>query len=370
MRTAALVAAVFATVVGLPPGSLARDPAQSSNVRVIAHVDYSGGTDIDFRGNRVYFMQQGVPTNGRVRVMDIASNKARLIGEFTCGGFQNDVAVVSKDVIAVGNHFGHCQAQPSSGVNLVDVSNPSSPSQLGFSAMPVGTHTLTKHPTKPFIYTSSSFNELRSYVIDVSDPARPVTLPLPDMQACHDISFHLTKRVKLGFCAAGSVSTEIWDVSEPLDPKVIATIEDDGIGYHHLAVATPDGKYLAIGDEDDRGSCSGNTKKREFGAVSIYDISDPTRPKMAGFINVPRGPHTCWAHNFNFIPGTRQLVIGWWQAGTSVYDLSSPKHPEEIAHFQPDTGAVWSAYWYHGRIYVNSRQSGAWVLEVEGLEDR
>jgi hypothetical protein len=351
-------------ITGLP-GGLGAKEAQSRNVRVIAHVRYGDGADIDFSGNRVFFTQIGSSV-GSVRVMDISQNRPRVVGNFTCGGYQNDVAVVSSDVIALGSHFGYCMAQPSSGVNLLDVSDPSNPRQLGFAPIPYGSHTLTKHPTEPLIYTSSAIYELRTWAIDVSNPSLPVAMPL-DVPACHDISFHFSKRGKLAFCAAAFVDTEIWDVSDPLEPKVLGTIEDSGIGYHHLAVATPDGKYLAIGDESPGRTCSGEKREREPGAVTIYDISDPTEPKMAGFLNAPRGPQVCWAHNFNFVAGTRQLVIGWWQGGTSVHDLSDPRHPKEIAYFNPDGRPVWSAYSYKGRIYVNSG-SGAWVLEVRGLE--
>jgi hypothetical protein len=339
----------------------------SPNVRLVTHIPYTSGTDIDFRGDRVYFAQSGAVTNGRVRILDV-SRRPRLIGEFVCGGNQNDVAAITEDIIALGSHWGHCGVQPSMGVNLLDVSDPANPRQLGFSTMPVGTHTLTKYPGEPLIYTSSSLNQLRHYIIDVSNPMVPITIPT-NLQACHDISFHFSKRGKFAFCAAGSVSTEIWDVSDPMSPEVIAEIRDGDIGYHHLAVATPDGKYLVIGDESTGGSCSGNARQRERGALSIYDISNITEPKLVSFINAPRGPAVCWAHNFNFVPRTRTLVMAWWQAGTSVYDLSNPRRPREIAHFQPDTAAVWSSYWYRGRIYVNSG-SGAYVLEVRGLEGR
>ncbi|MGH2747431.1 MAG: LVIVD repeat-containing protein, partial [Actinomycetota bacterium] len=323
------------------------------------------GTDIDFAGDRVFFTQSAAVTNGRLRVVEATGKKPKLLGEFVCGGNQNDVAAISNKVIALGSHWGSCMAQPASGVNLLDVSDPASPTQLGFVPLPVGVHTLTVHPTEPLIYTSSSIND-PTFIIDVSNPMVPIPM-VTDLQTCHDISFHFSKRAKLGFCAAGGVETEIWDMSDPLAPKVIASIADDGIGYHHLAVATPDGDYLVIGDEDSRGSCSGNQKQRELGAISIYDIRQPTKPKMVGFMNAPRGPQVCWAHNFNFISGTRNLVIGWWQAGTSVVDLSDPRRPKEVAFFQSDTSAVWSSYWYKGRIYVNSG-SGAWVLEVAGLK--
>lgn len=194
----AIVAAAFACAAMVPQNSLARGPEQSSNIRVINHFEYSGGTDIDFRGDRVYFMQRGLAADGRTWIVDISQDRPRVIGKVPCGGFQNDVATITHDVIALGNHWGACGAQPSHGVNLLDVSDPSTPMELGFSALPAGSHTLTKHPTKPLIYTSSSFNEQKmpSFVVDASDPKNPDTTPL-DRQACHDISFHFSREAQL-----------------------------------------------------------------------------------------------------------------------------------------------------------------------------
>ena len=123
----------------------AQNAGMSPNVRLVTHIPYTSGTDIDFRGDRVYFAQSGAVTNGRVRILDV-SRRPRLIGEFMCGGNQNDVAAITEDIIALGSHWGHCGVQPSMGVNLLDVSDPENPRQLGFSTMPVGTHTLTKYP--------------------------------------------------------------------------------------------------------------------------------------------------------------------------------------------------------------------------------
>ncbi|HWC15283.1 MAG TPA: hypothetical protein VG929_11940 [Actinomycetota bacterium] len=332
-------------------------------LRLLTHVPYASGTDISFAGDRVFFTQSGAVTNGRVRIFDAKRAKPKLLGEFACGGNQNDVAALSQDIIAVGSHWGTCMAQPSSGINILDVSDPKNPQQLGFAVLPVGTHTLTVHPTEPLIYASNSIND-PNFVIDVSDPRVPIAIPT-NMQTCHDITFHFTKTEKLAFCAGGSPNTQIWDVSDPLAPTVVSTIVDRQIGYHHEAMATPDGKYLLIGDEDDRGSCSGNRKNREFGALSIYDIQNRADPELVGFMNAPRGPSVCWAHNFNFIDN-RKLVIAWWQAGTSVIDISNPADPKEVAYFQPDTQEVWSSYFYKDRIWVNSR-SGAWVLDATNL---
>ena len=262
--------------------------------------------------------------------------------------------------------------QPSYGINLLDVSNPTQPKQLGFWPVPDGTHTLTKHPTEPLIYTSDSgyLMDTRNHIIDVSDPASPRQVAIGG-RSCHDITFRITKQEKLAFCAAGGDAvtgraTEIWDVSDPLEPEVVGSIVDEGIAYPHLAVATPDGKFLVISDEAVPSSCSDPAAERDYGALSIYDIRRRTAPKMVGFINVFCGGPGCLAHNFNFIPGTRLLVTSWWQGGTSVYNLDDPRHPSEIAFFDPDDRVVWSSYWYRGHIYTNG-DGGAYVLELQGV---
>lgn len=360
-RRAAFVAVVAGLLLLAAQGPL--EAKEHSRLSVLAHIPYPNGTDISFAGDRVFFTQSGALTDGRVRIVDASSPRPEVLGDFPCGGNQNDVAAISEDLIAVGSHWGSCGAQPSSGINLIDVSNPKNPQQLGFAVLPVGTHTLTVHPTEPLIYASNSISD-PNFIVDVTNPNAPLPIPT-NLQTCHDITFHITKKDELAFCAGGSANTQIWDVSDPRAPTVISTIDDTGIGYHHQAVATSDGAYLIIGDEDTRGSCSNNQETREFGAISIYDIRDRENPKMVGFMNAPRGPSVCWAHNFNFI-GDRTLVIGWWQAGTSVIDISNPARPEEIAFFQPDTQAVWSSYFYKNRIWVNSR-SGAWVLDAKDL---
>lgn len=337
----------------------------SPNVRVVAHFPYTSGGDIDFIGSRAYFTSASL-TFGTVRVVDVGGKKPELVGEFQCGGTSTDISVVDESVIALGSHWGACPPFPTSGINLLDVSDPESVEPLGVWPIAGGSHTLAKHPTEPLIYTSAEGGfggDPFEHIIDVSDPALPRLVGTMD-ENCHDRTFIEGRRTHLAFCAGGG-ATEIWDVTDPAAPSVLARIEDTGIGYHHRAVASSDGKYLVIADESLGATCSGKGSPREIGGLTIYDISDPSQPEMVNFINPPRGPAPCWAHNFNFVPGRRVLVASWRQAGTSVYDLANPRRPREIAFFHPDHAAVWGAYWYDGRVYVNS-DSGGYVLEIKG----
>lgn len=363
---------VLLAVVAAPVAMASSVEAQkvSRNVRVIAHLPAEGGTDLDFDEGRAYVSNWSDGLGVTVDAVDISGRRPRMLGEVECGLGQGDVAALGSGIIAIGNHEGVCGAQPASGINLFDMSDPKAPRQLGFWPVANGTHTLTKHPTEPLIYTSDSgyLVDTRTHIIDVSDPGAPRQVAV-EGSSCHDISFRITKTEKLAFCAVGGTlatggAVEIWDVENPLRPQVVGRVVDPGLAYPHSAVATPDGKYLVVGDEAVPSSCAQPSAERDYGAISIYDIRDRTSPKLVGYINVPRGTARCWAHNFNFIPGTRLLVNSWYDGGMAVYDLSDPRHPSEIAHFRPDDRSMWSAYWYRGRIYTNGF-TGTYVLELK-----
>ncbi|MDQ3952089.1 MAG: hypothetical protein M3279_03840, partial [Actinomycetota bacterium] len=251
-------------------------------------------------------------------------------------------------------------------------SNPRKPDYLGSVTYAVGSHTLTKYPGKPLIYSSP--NGLGSVqgtetIIDVSNPSKPKIVASYDNRAnsCHDLTFYFDADKKLAFCP-GSSRTEIWDVSDPLAPNPIGEIVNPSISYHHSAVATHDGKYLVIGDENTfADECEGGTT----GALWVYDIEDPTTPEPVSYFGIGRGQAPgsagsdresyCTAHLYNFVPGTYVMVASWYAAGMNVIDFSDPANPVEIGHFfgsGDDYVNYWSAYWHRGRIYANDRTRG------------
>lgn len=365
--------AAAALVLGVTalPGSVEAAGNVSQGLRVVGRVAAHSGTDIAFEGNRVYLGHlSGGTLTGSVTILDTSKGRLEEAGSIGCGAGQTDVATLGKGIIAIGNHSGICGNQTSYGINLFDATDATAPKQLGFWTIPNGSHTLTAHPTKPYIYTSDSgyLVDTRTHIIDVSDPAAPRGVAT-ERFSCHDISFRITKRDEIAFCAVGGNSTgiqsaiEIWDVRNPIKPVVVDRIEDRGLAYPHTAVATPDGRYLVVSDEARPSDCNSPEGPRDYGALSIYDLEAPTSPELVGYINVPRGTASCWAHNFNFIPGTRTLVTSWYDGGMGVYDLSDPSRPVETAFFRPDDRRMWSAYWHRGRIYASSRDT-VYVLEL------
>lgn len=391
LRAAAGIAVL---AVALVPSPVSAEIDQSDNLKrtrsytyegavypPVASDDYfKGGTDMAFDGNLIYAMQQGA--DGGVHIIKRTRKKAGhvKIGFVPCPGEQNDVEVIEPRLIAVGYHSSQCGVT-GGGVRLIDVSNPSRPRFLGSVSFDGGTHTLTKYPGKPLIYSSP--NGLGNVtgveqIIDVSNPAKPevVASYANRANACHDLSFHFDKDQKLAFCP-GSDRTEIWDVSDALAPVPISEIINPSIFYHHSAVATHDGKYLVIGDENtEADECEGGTT----GALWVYDITDPTLPKPVSYFGIGRGQAPgsagsdresyCTAHIFNFIPGTYVMVASWYAAGINIIDFSDPASPVEIGHYfgsGDDYANYWSAYWHKGRIYGNDRTRGLDVFRPKGL---
>ncbi len=71
----------------------------------------------------------------------------------------------------------------------------------------------------------------------------------------------------------GVSGTNIFDVSDPVNPKLLGTIQDLSIVYHHSGWTTEDGNYLFICDE------LANHPSQD---ITVWDIRDPANPGRVG----------------------------------------------------------------------------------------
>ena len=359
--------------------------AKSDNVRPIARFPYEGGTELAYDGRYLFAGRLDGTTaraqdsdQGGVEIFD-TKRKVRHIASLDCPGNDNDVAVVRKGLLAIGFHSNMC-APVGSGVAFFDVSNPREPIQkpLGAVSAPGG-HTITPYPGTDLVYVNGGglYGEPVT-IVDGSDPTKPKVVGQFDAPplGCHDMSFHVTKGQKLGFCA-GEGQVTIFDVSDPLAPSVVSVIANPLIQFGHYALASPDGKVLVIDDEAwvAHECVSGQSPT---GAAWFYDISDPSLPMFAGRFAIGRGAEPvgtdtgytgswCTSHHYNFVPGTRKLVISWFTGGTSVLDLKDPSAAKEIAYYQPSDTVAYTSHYFGGRVYINDMIRGLEVLEIKGL---
>ena len=398
MRSLRIAGAVVLLGALIAQPNASAEVNKSKNVKEVGAVKYWGGSHLTFGDGYAYagnWDGRGErPEVGGVRIMDI-SGKPRQVGFFKCPGDDVDVAVVKRGVIVVGHHNAACNpfetGEDNAGVYTLDVSDPSDPKMLGQLNLARDVdgqdrtgrqnHSISKYPGKPLIYTNPgglpSNGQMITHMVDVSNPAKPKVVgefrPDAPSSGCHDFSFQFDKRGKFGICA-GLGGTSIWDVSDPLKPKVISEIVNPLIQFSHYAVASADGKILAINDENiTANDCV--EQETPTGAIWFYDISDIENPQFVSYHSPRRGgapigsfesPNgTCTSHDFNWVDN-RKLVVPWYTGGFSVIDVKDPAAPTEIAYYQ-DGGSMWSAHFYEGRIYTNDQLLGFKAFEVKGL---
>jgi hypothetical protein len=249
-------------------------------------------------------------------------------------------------------------------------------------------HTIKPVPGTTLVYTAGGSptggGAAGPAIVDVKDPANPVVVAKPAIKTlttdCHDISFSFTKERKLGFCAGaiGTGEVQIWNMEDPLKPTLISKIHNPLIQYSHYAVASPDGKLLAIDDEAFVAhECL--TGQTPTGRAWIYDISNPQVPLLQSSFAPPRGggpgvgtlvgwvPSWCLSHGLDWMPNSRNLAVTWFTGGLSVLNLDNPLLPTEVAHFQAEDSLTYSVLWHNGYLYSNDFGRGVDGFKISGL---
>ena len=389
--TAVTVAAMAAVVALAGVAQGAPEITKSDNIKLLDDIKYTGGTELAASGRYVYsgelngHTDRGEdPKKGGMHIFDVSGRAPREVGFLHCPGDDNDVEIVRPGLAVMGFHGNTCAPAAGNGFMTVDVSNPRNPKMLGY-IMTAKNHTLKPLPGTTLIYTAggglAGGGNAGPAIVDVKNPRRPkiVAKPKTTTMDCHDISFSITRKAKLGFCAGaiGTGEVQIWDVSDPLNPTTIGRIFNPSIQYSHYAVASSDGKLLAIDDEAFAAhEC--HTGQSPTGRVWIYDISNPQTPILQSSYGPPRGgdatgvgtfpgwvPSWCLSHGLDWQPGTHNLAVTWFTGGVSVLNLDNPLLPSEVAFFQASDSATYSALWHDGNLYTNDMNRGLDAFSVK-----
>lgn len=196
---------------------------------------------------------------------------------------------------------------------------------------------------------------------------------------CHDITVFPSKNLAAGACSGNGI---LFDITDPLDPKRLDVVSDNGFAYWHSATFNNEGTKILFTDEWGGGS---RARCRAFdpldwGADAIYDIVKGKLEYRSHFkIPAPQREYeNCVAHNGSIVPvpGRDIFVQAWYQGGISVIDFTDSANPTEIAYFDRGpidenelvTGGFWSTYWYKNHIYGTEIIRGLDVLALTESE--
>lgn len=119
-------------------------------------------------------------------------------------------------------------------------------------------------------------------------------------------------------------------------------------GNHHYAAPNDDGTLLAVNKEawaveDADGDVLGGP-----GGIELYDVSDPATPELLATIPPTESPAPTisgvWTTSHNFEFRGERLYTSWYEAGVKLYDVSDPTAPAELAAWRdPANRSFWTA---------------------------
>ncbi|HVL53634.1 MAG TPA: hypothetical protein VM344_05185 [Vitreimonas sp.] len=401
------------TLEALPDGTTP-EPAGSDadlhldNMFLVSNFDdggtYRTGTDLAFWGQRM--IAGSLPAGSSVggfRVMDISDPAALVeLGQFDCRSNQADVSVwknlvfvsvdtpVDRPECAGSLSAGTTQVtlgQAYEGIRIVSIADPANPVQVGFVDTDCGSHTHTLVPdenkNRVLLYVLSyplggqsgecnaeSHRKISVVEVPLKNPAAARVIATPDVSpaiGCHDVTVFTRRKLAAAACITES---QMWDIADPANPRVIAHIANPAINIHHSTTFNWRGDTIVIGDELGGAAlapgCVDGHHHLPLGALWFYDVSNPASPVLRGTYSVPQASAStlCTAHNFNTVPtrtGRDVLVSAWYDGGTTVVDFTDPANASQLGFYtakEPRQSTTWSSYWYRGFIYANNYENG------------
>ncbi|MEA2272212.1 MAG: hypothetical protein QOI98_920 [Solirubrobacteraceae bacterium] len=404
-------ALVLPALFAAPSTAWAQADDHSPNMRLVGHFDdggaYKQGSDEAFWGTKAIVGTYGSP--GGMRVIDISNPAAPFqIGKLDCPGSQADVSVwkdlvfMSVDSAREDDKCGTGEASETTaasgsaweGIRIVSIRDPAHPTQIATVRTACGSHTNTLVPdlghdrillyvlSYPLGAPNPSCNQAQHSKISVvevplSNPAAAKVIATPSVAptiGCHDVTVFLERKLAGAGCITES---QIWDISDPVHPRILSHIYNPLINIHHSSGFSWDGKTMVLGDElggaEFTPGCLG-PQQAPIGALWFYDVSDPTAPALKGSFRVPQQHASvqCTAHDFDVVPlpsGKDILVSAWYEGGTTLVDFTDPANPTQLAYYVKAGTNYWSSYWYNGHVYGNAFVPGGLdVFDVSAPE--
>jgi hypothetical protein len=430
MRRVYGLLAFIASTVGLlafaPTAGAGHDTDPRSKLRPLGHIvepavlgGFGGAnpdihTDIAFWGRHAF---QGNWDGFNIRDISNSRNPTQVSRTF-CDGNQGDL-VVWRDVLVrswntpagTAGPFGAgltCDGQAVAagfeGVHVFDISNLEDPVLVASVPLACGSHTVTAVPDRAnnrlLVYSSSSAHDVTEPInpnppetcdwfdiveVPLDDPAQAELLRTePSVHTCHDIGVILGNERKAA-CAGGE-GVRVYSLGGQRggsrdNPRLLYSIEEEGVTGGHSAAFTWDGETIIFGHEPGGGvaaECEA-TDPEINKTVFFYDSDDGEK---LGQWTLPRpqsATENCTLHNYNTVPLRRRdiLVMGNYQAGTWVVDFTNPANARTVAWSDPppapvpagtpfccDVTGAWSSYWYNDRIYETNIGEGLNIFRL------
>ncbi|HEX8968385.1 MAG TPA: hypothetical protein VF937_10915, partial [Chloroflexota bacterium] len=283
-----------------------------------------------------------------------------------------------------------------SGLALWDVTDPSSPVELGFISTGRGSRgvhefTLRHQADRWLAYLAVPNSEITDgsgdlRIVDVTDPRNPV--PIADWGARRDAglpvgngaqcvpfcrgtvpqaflhSVALSPDGRTAYLSYWDLGVIILDVSEPGTPRWLGRFDEPASteGNTHSVSLAHDGKLALVGDE---------TFGPPWGHLRLVDVQNPANPIQVGTFDTPdsaagtRGEQYAYTIH-NPLADDRdpnRAYLAWYADGVRMLDVADPAHPVELASWVPPRGGmIWNVAFLGDLLLAGDINNGLFVL--------
>ncbi|MGE3062915.1 MAG: T9SS type A sorting domain-containing protein, partial [bacterium] len=220
-------------------------------------------------------------------------------------------------------------ADRSSGLQIIDISNPSSPTLKGSYNTPG--YALGVYVSGSYAYVADSYDGLQ--IIDISNPSSPT------LKGSYD-----TPGYALGVYVSGSYAyvaddssgLQIIDISNPSSPTLAGSYDTPGWAYGVYV----SGSYAYVADD--------------YYGLQIIDISNPSSPTLKGSYDTPG-----YAVGV-YVSGSYAYVTDG-TSGLQIIDISNPSSPTLAGSY--DTPGIARGVYVSGSYAYVAEESALYILE-------
>ncbi|HEX6232228.1 MAG TPA: hypothetical protein VFZ63_03795 [Jiangellaceae bacterium] len=292
------------------------------------------------------------------------------------------------------------------GLHIFDVSDVTNPVLITGVQLPCGAHTATAVPdpenNRLLVYGNSSSADcewIDIVEIPLDDPESAEVIGVAEAgRWCHDTGVILGDVLRAACAGAdgftvfsldpadgGALDSPVFLYSKNVNEAPVIDPESP-ISIGHSAAFTWDGEVIIFGHEPGGGALARCREEDPDSDKSAF-FFDADTGEFLGMWTLPR-PQTaqenCTIHVYNLVPtrsGSDILVLGNYQAGTWVVDITDPANPVTLAWSDPDPlpvppppfdflgldlGGAWSSYWYNNFIYETNITQGLNIFRFSG----
>ncbi|MGB0592565.1 MAG: LamG-like jellyroll fold domain-containing protein, partial [Myxococcota bacterium] len=227
-------------------------------------------------------------------------------------------------------------ASQSGGLQIVDVSDPGSPSIVGSLSMSGSPRSV--HVVGETAYVAAHSGGLR--IVDVSDPQNPVAIG-HYATPIYTVDVHVVGDV--AYLAEWEHGLTALDVSDPSTPVVLGHIDVGPIQNGVFAVGT------TVYTSD------------YYNGMRVFDASDPSALSQIGFYDNTDGLY----EDIHVVDDVAYLAD--WNNGLRLIDVSEPQTPVEHATLSID-GSTTDVRVIGSQAYVTSWSGGLHIVDVSDSE--